>query len=47
MKLTYRGQNYEANTAHPDIVVTDVTVKYRGVEYKLRDVLPPQVWTLF
>ncbi|AFY59896.1 DUF4278 domain-containing protein [Synechococcus sp. PCC 6312] len=47
MKLTYRGQNYEANTAHPDTVVTDVTVKYRGVEYKLRDLLPAKVWTLF
>ncbi len=47
MKLTYRGQNYEAEMFHPETVTTDVAVKYRGVEYKLRDLVAAKVWSLF
>ncbi len=47
MKLTYRGQNYEANTLQAETVTTDIAVKYRGVEYKLREIVSAKVWSLF
>lgn len=39
MKLTYRGQDYEANQVHVDTVETDTTAKYRGQSYKVRDLI--------
>ena len=35
MQLTYRGQQYQAQTSDMDIAETGTTATYRGVSYPL------------